>query len=126
MVPSSFFSLELLAQVGIHDDGDGTVVDEGHLHVCAEGARLHLAAEEFLESGDETLVERHGDVGFITPWASSKMRILTTFWQRYSMSSSESSSQMPTRIMRPGPMAAFRVPAMDTEAWDTRWMTILI
>ena len=57
---------------------------------------------------------------FITPLASSKIRSFTTFWHRYSMSSSVSSSQMPTSIRRPCPIALLRNPSILTEASFTR------
>ena len=34
-------NLEPVALVGVHEDGDGAVVDEGDLHVGAEGAKNH-------------------------------------------------------------------------------------
>lgn len=53
----------LLAVLGVDEDGDGAVVDEGDLHVGAELSGLYLSAEELGEAADEALVHGHGDVG---------------------------------------------------------------
>lgn len=49
--------------MGVHDDGDGAVVDEGDLHVGAETAGEDGLAEEGGEAGDEFFVHGNGEVG---------------------------------------------------------------
>ena len=50
------------AQIGVHNDGDGAVIAQRHLHVGAEDACLHLAAEELLQAGHKALVHRHREL----------------------------------------------------------------
>ena len=57
------FLLESVAEVGVEEDGDGTVVHKRNLHVGTEGARLDGLAEEGAEAGDEFLIHGDGEVG---------------------------------------------------------------
>ena len=56
-------TLKLLAEVAVHNDGHGAVVDEGHLHIGTEDARLHGLAEKIGKAPAKLLVHRHGKVG---------------------------------------------------------------
>ena len=51
------------AVFGVDEDGNGTVVDQLHLHVCAKDAGGNGFAEGVSEGLDEALVEGDGDFG---------------------------------------------------------------
>ena len=56
-------TLKLLAEMAVHNDGHGAVVDEGHLHIGTEDASLYGLAEKSGKAPAKFLVHRHGKVG---------------------------------------------------------------
>ena len=59
----NIFCWGLLLIVGVYPNGDGTVVDERHFHVCAKFSRTYFFADEGRECRAEIFVKRYGGVG---------------------------------------------------------------
>ena len=74
--------LKTLTQVGVHHNGDWTIVHQSHLHIGSEHSCFHLFAKHLRQTGNELLVHGHCEIGFRGPDVTGSVALTRAGHQR--------------------------------------------